>query len=164
MSWLAIYVMQCLGINKESTPLESDPEECLQASQLRFGDRADDKNNVAKYRVPSTSRTRLNLSRLKEGSSTIQKNVVDSSDLHTSKNNPSDVQMGMLKESLLRCFDQKWEKVEQNIATQFRKINERNRAQCKETERQVEKDLKELKETIKLQHRETRKRLERHGK
>ena len=53
------------------------------------------------------------------------------------------------------------EEIKQANATQFRQNFANNTARCKETETHVENRLKEMNETIKIQHRETRRRFER---
>ena len=65
----------------------------------------------------------------------------------------------LLKESL-ESVTQKLEKIEtanKGNEIQFQKLVENNEAQCKETE----KNMKDIKEEMKMQHRETRRRIER---
>ena len=58
----------------------------------------------------------------------------------------------------LKGISEKLEEMERINETRFRKTFEKNREQCKETEKRIRE---EIKEAMKLQHRETRRRLER---
>ena len=141
--------------------LQSDTEECLQISELILDESTSHSSNPVHDRSSSNYTTGLNLSQSDESGHKVTNSFCEKTNKFQDMiESCSSAMKDTLKESLEEVYH-KLEVIEQNTQMEFRNIIQRNKEQCKETEKKVEKNIKEVKETIKLQHREARRRFER---
>ena len=163
MTWMiskVSIIKVCLNNHFGTTkvPSERETEEAydVQVSKLKRDKISNNVISASSYRAPVTSTTKLNISvSNEEGFKYLHNGNERSNVLKQMLEATAKDQNDILKESLESVY-RKLEEIEQNNANQFRKITEQN----KETEQHVDKSLKEMKETMKLQHRETRRRLD----
>ena len=163
MRWMARndrYLKSWFGKNDVWNQPQSDPEEGFQISELRPDESTSaSSNNVQDFNnTNSTNRQHRNqsdesqckaLQNRSDGINNVQL-MIENSNMRLT---------AMLKESLEE-ISSKLKKIERNNRTESGNMDERTKLQCKETER-LEKNIKNLNDTMKAQHLATRRRIER---
>ena len=133
------FLTHCVGTNPAPNQLDLDPEHDLQLTPSVLNKSVNDRNDLGSLNTTQMSITCSNVSQENELSS---KSVLDTSDGFNIMSATTNDMKQMLKESLDGIYQQ-LDDIKQHIATEF------------------QKNKKETKEAMKLQHRETRRRLER---
>ena len=148
MRWatiVIIYVKSRLDDVYLSNTLESGREKNSKVSKLRFGKIAHSRNNPKGYFPTSTAE--MNSGQSTDLISGNLHEIPEEAQYHEPMiDQPIDLQMDMLKKSLQE-FGQTLDEINKNIATQIKKG--------------IEGNYEEMKETFKLRHTETKRRLDR---
>ena len=150
MRWatiVSIYAKSRLDEVHLSTTLESGREKNSKVSKLRFGKSAHSRNSPKGYFAKSTSTAEINSSQSNDLISGNLHEIPEEAQYHEPMiDQPIDLQMDMLKNSLQE-FGQTLDEINKNIATQIKKG--------------IEGNYEEMKQTFKLRHCETKRRLDR---
>ena len=170
-SWIDdgfLYLNKYLPLNQILTRDESDPEENLQVAQSNYDESTENVDVFYLCHAESTPIANQSLRNPNELSTkTLPGMVVSSSDFETMSKNCTD-RFSCSSFALLKDMKDQLEEIQKMNSTQFgemRKTIERNKVQYNKqymyTEKMVEKNYKDVQDAMKLQHRETRRRLER---
>ena len=122
----------------------------------------DDTDDLSSYSNKEISTTGSNVGRKSKVSSKSMLSITaeaDSISAQMEHDSGALMDASVIKESLDTIYQQ-LEEISQNNVSQYRKISEKNK-ECQETKKRLEKNVKEMNETMKLQHSETRRRLDR---
>ena len=173
MEWgsiVGMYVKKKLDKTQASINDKSYPKSNLQISECAFDECMVASQNLEQCCTKSTSTTGLNFSqRIGRSFDTLHdsteggKNVQTPNDNGSGKCDASSIHtlvQDIVEKSLQGMQQQLEGQMKQIYATDISERIAKNKAQNNETEKCVEQDLKSLKETIKRQHRETRRRLQ----
>ena len=164
--WLKIvriFVKNYLDEKKASRRYNSGPGHELQISDLEIDEHPDNTVDLSLYNGQENSATYSNIRQKLELSSQTLQDQVDGIDggVHPVIKYNHEVLKEILKESLDGVYRQVEELIKQNNLTQLKQIAEKNSQKNKETENLIQKNDKDIKEAMKIQHREIRRRLER---
>lgn len=173
MEWgsiVGMYVKKKFGKTQVSINDKSYPESNLQISECTFDECMVASRNLEQCCTKSTSTTGLNFSQRIGGIfNTLHDSTEGAQNVQTPNgNDPGKCDASYINTMVQDMVEQSLQGMQQQLEGQRKQIyatdlSERiakNKTQNNETEKCVEQDLKSLKETIKLQHRETRRRLE----
>ena len=148
-----------LDEKKASRRYNAGPGHELQISDLEIDEHPDNTVDLSLYNGQENSATYSNIRQKLELSSQTLQDQVDGIDggVHPVIKYNHEALKEILKESLDGVYRQVEELIKQNNLTQLKQIAEKN----KETEKRIQKNDKDIKEAMKIQHREIRRRLER---
>ena len=169
VSAVTTFLMKRLSAHRLSGQVDADHEQRAQTSQMSLDAYANTTRNITNTRNDSifTNKGIASLLWDRTLSKTVDDNAEDDADIqemiekYTCAMNDSVVNSlkDMLQESLDGVYSQ-LDEIKQDNATQFKKIFENSKEEGDQADNRVENSLKEMKEAIKIQHRETRRRLE----
>ena len=163
-SWskaVLIFLKNPMNKNQGSSQCDSDPEHALQIIELESDESiANESDSSPCCDQEISSKGSKEFEKLKLRSKSLR-DITDGTYGILTKIEHDHGALKKISKELVDKVHQQLEEIKQNNETQFRQIVDKNNEQYKGTEKRLGKNIKEIQEAIKLQHRETRRRFER---